>query len=77
MEQLQKLGAQINIRRTILGLTQIDLATLAAVSDATIRYIEKGKPGVAIGHWIKVADIVGLDLILATKKMSDATRKSV
>lgn len=77
MEQLIKLGLQINKRREQLNLSQLDLAEITNLSDATIRSIEKGKPTVAIGNWEKVADVLGIDLVLQTKKMSDETRKSI
>ena len=77
MEQLIKVGQQINKRREQLKLTQLDLAEITNLSDATIRSIEKGKTTVAIGNWVKVADILGMDIVLQTKKMSDETRKSI
>ena len=76
MEQLIKLGKQIANRREQLRLTQLDIAAIAGISDATVRFIEKGRPGVSIANWVKVADIVGLDLSLTTKKMSDEMRKN-
>ncbi|MEZ5045638.1 MAG: helix-turn-helix domain-containing protein [Chitinophagaceae bacterium] len=77
MLPLIKLGQQINKRREQLKLSQLDLAEITNLSDATVRAIEKGKPTVAIGNWVKVADVLGLDLTLQTKKMSDETRKSI
>jgi ribosome-binding protein aMBF1 (putative translation factor) len=77
MEQLTKLGQQINKRREQLKLSQWDLAEITQLSDATIRSIEKGRPTVAIGNWVKVADVLGMDVVLQTKKMSDETRKSI
>jgi ribosome-binding protein aMBF1 (putative translation factor) len=77
MEQLTKLGQQINKRREQLKLSQLDLAEITQLSDATIRSIEKGRPTVAIGNWVKVADVLGIDVVLQTKKMSDETRKSI
>jgi HTH-type transcriptional regulator / antitoxin HipB len=76
MEHLINLGKQITARREQLKLTQLDLAAIAGISDATVRFIEKGKPGVSIANWIKVANIVGLDFSLTTKKMSDERRSS-
>ncbi len=76
MEQLIKLGKQIANRREQLRQTQLDIAAIAGISDATVRFIEKGRPGVSIANWVKVADIVGLDLSLTTKKMSDEMRKN-
>jgi len=77
MEQLIKLGQQINKRREQLRLTQWDMAEITQLSDATIRAIEKGKPTVAMGNWIKVADVLGLEVVLQAKRMSDETRKSI
>jgi DNA-binding XRE family transcriptional regulator len=76
MEQITKLGKLITSRREQLRLTQLDLATIAGISDATVRFIEKGRPGVSIANWVKVANIVGLDFSLTTKKMSDERRGS-
>jgi DNA-binding XRE family transcriptional regulator len=76
MEQLIKLGKQIANRREQLRLTQLDIAAIAGISDTTVRFIEKGKPGVSIANWVKVAGIVGLDLNLTTKKMSDEMRRN-
>jgi transcriptional regulator with XRE-family HTH domain len=76
MEQLIKLGKQITSRREQLRLTQLDIAAIAGISEPTVRYIEKGRPGVSIANWVKVATIVGLDLALTTKKMSDERRGS-
>ncbi len=77
MESLVLLGRYITRRRDFLRLRQKGLATLSGISDATLRAIETGKPGVAIQNWIKVADILGLEMVLQTKKMSDETRKSM
>ena len=77
MEYLQKLGEQITQKREQLNLTQIDLASIAKLSDATIRFIEKGKPGVSISNWMKVAAILGMEISLQNKKMSDETRQGI
>jgi transcriptional regulator with XRE-family HTH domain len=74
MDKLIKLGKQITGRREQLKLTQLDIAAIAGISEPTVRYIEKGRPGVSIANWLKIADIVGLDLTLTTKKMSDETK---
>lgn len=76
MEQLIKLGKQITNRREQLRLTQLAIASIAGISDTTVRFIEKGKAGVSIANWVKVAGIVGLDLSLTTKKMSDEMRRN-
>jgi DNA-binding XRE family transcriptional regulator len=70
MDSLIKLGAQITKRRELLKLTQQDVAAAIGISDTTVRFIEKGKPGVAIANWIKVANMIGLELQILNKKMS-------
>ncbi|HMT96411.1 MAG TPA: helix-turn-helix transcriptional regulator [Ferruginibacter sp.] len=70
MEHLKKLGEQITKRRELLSLTQKDVATAVNLSDATIRFIERGRPGVSIANWIKVADLLGLEIQVLNKKMS-------
>jgi DNA-binding XRE family transcriptional regulator len=71
MDILIKLGLQITKRREVLKLTQQDVAAATGISDTTVRFIEKGKPGVAIANWIKVADMLGLEIQVLNKKMSD------
>jgi DNA-binding XRE family transcriptional regulator len=70
MEQITKLSEKIISKRNQLGLTQMDVAGLTGLSDATIRFIEKAKEGVSIANWIKVADVLGMELHLLGKKMS-------
>lgn len=70
MEHLKKLGEQITKRRELLSLSQKDVATAVNLSDATIRFIERGRPGVSIANWIKVADLLGLEIQVLNKKMS-------
>jgi DNA-binding XRE family transcriptional regulator len=71
MEELIKLGTQISRRRELLKLTQQDVAAATEISDATVRFIEKGRPGVSIHNWMKVCDFLGLEIQVLNKKMSD------
>jgi DNA-binding XRE family transcriptional regulator len=77
MKLLQKLGNQIAQRREQMKLTQMDVATIVCLSDRTVRAIEQGKETVAIKNWFKVANTLGLEMNLTTKKMSDETRESI
>ena len=70
MEHLKKLGEQITKRRELLSLTQKDVATAVNLSNTTIQFIERGRPGVSIANWIKVADLLGLEIQVLNKKMS-------
>jgi len=71
MEHLIKLGEQVTKRRELLKLTQQEVAAVTGLSDTTVRFIEKGKPGVAIANWMKVANMLGLELQILNKKMGD------
>mgnify|MGYP002376738953 CR=1 FL=1 len=75
METIKQLGAYVEKRRNQLRMTQKGLCNLAGISDATLRGIEQGKPGVAIKNWAAVADVLGLELKFSVKRMSDETRK--
>jgi len=74
---LAQLGQEIQLRRESLGYTQQDIAEYLGVSDTTIRNIEKGKPGVAIGHWYKITELLGLSITITPKKMNHETGNSI
>jgi|GEM_PF-920481 len=76
MDHLINLGRQLAGRRNQLLYTQADLAAISGLSIMTIRAIERGKQGVSIANWVKVAEILGFELILTIKRMNDATGKS-
>lgn len=76
-DTLKHFGQKIEQQREKLSLTQIDLAALCGVSDLTIRNIERGNTGTALGNWIKAANAVGLSFDLTIKRMSDEKRESI
>ena len=59
----------IKERRTLLGLTQQDLAEYSGLSLRIIKSIEVGKGNPSIGTLTKIADILGLELILRVKEI--------
>jgi len=59
---MEELGKQLRARRRDLGLTQIELAELAGVSDRFVRSVEHGKPSLQIDSLMKVLDALGMDL---------------
>lgn len=59
----------IKERRTLLGLTQQDLADYSGLSLRIIKSIEVGKGNPSIGTLTKIADILGLELILRVKEI--------
>lgn len=74
---LEEFGRKIVLQREKLGLTQMDLASLCELSDLTIRNIERGKEGTAIGNWLNVADKLGMKFELTIKNMIDEKRESI
>ncbi len=57
----------IKERRTLLGLTQQDLADYTGLSVRIIKSIETGKGNPSVGTLNKIADILGLELLLKVK----------
>lgn len=59
---MKELGDQLRVRRRDLGLTQIDLADLAGVSDRFVRSVEHGKPSLQMDSLMKVLNALGMEL---------------
>jgi DNA-binding XRE family transcriptional regulator len=57
---LERLSVRITMARKLRGLTQEELGHLADVSTSTIRALEDGAEGVAIGNFLKVLQALGL-----------------
>ncbi len=60
----------IRERRTLLGLTQQDLADYAGLSLRIIKSIESGKGNPSLSTLTKLADVLGLELVLKVKEMN-------
>ena len=56
-------------RRTLLGLTQQDLTDDTGLSPRIIKSIETGKANPSIGTLGKIADILGLEIIMQVKEI--------
>lgn len=56
------IGKLIRERRRDMGLTQLALADLSAVSHKFVNEIEHGKPTAEMGKVIRVLQMLGLDL---------------
>ena len=56
------LGAFVRQQRKDRGLTQLDVAELAEVSDRFLRELEHGKPSSEFGKVIDVLAVLGYDL---------------
>ncbi|MBO7256619.1 MAG: helix-turn-helix transcriptional regulator [Bacteroidales bacterium] len=58
----------IKERRTILGLTQQDLSDYAGLSVRFIKSVEAGKGNPSIASLAKIADVLGLEIVLKVKE---------
>lgn len=76
MIEFKNIAAKIKERRELLSYTQTDMAELTGISERTIRSIEKGHSGTSILNWLKILDVLGLEMKVISKPMSDETRKS-
>ncbi|MBC7663722.1 MAG: helix-turn-helix domain-containing protein [Caulobacter sp.] len=57
---LERLGTRLTLGRKLRGLTQEELGHLADVSTSTVRSLEDGAEGVAMGNLFKVLQALGL-----------------
>ncbi len=60
----------IKERRSILGLTQHDLAEYTGLSVRIIKSIESGKGNPSMSTLSKIADILGLEIIMKVKELN-------
>ncbi|PJI93444.1 helix-turn-helix transcriptional regulator [Luteimicrobium subarcticum] len=63
-EALRLLGTQIAAARRERRWTAADLAERAGITTVTLRRVEHGQPGVAIGTAFEVATLVGVPLFV-------------
>ena len=59
----EELGRRIRAARKAQGLTQVDLAEIAGVGPRFLSELERGKDTVRLGLALKIARLVGLDLV--------------
>ncbi len=60
----------IKERRALLGLTQQDLADYAGLSLRIVKSIETGKGNPSVSTLSKIADTLGLELLLKVREVS-------
>lgn len=64
----------IKERRILLGLTQQDLADYAGLSLRFIKSVETGRGNPSIATLNKIADVLGLEIILKVKEADPSKR---
>jgi y4mF family transcriptional regulator len=60
----QEIGDKVRDRRKVLRLRQRDLAELAGVTLRGLTQLEKGQANPTLKQLAKIADVLGLELIL-------------
>lgn len=70
------LANEVRSRRTVLGLTQRDLADMAGVSERFVRFVEQGKPSIQLDALVAVLDTLGLELHLTTRTSQAARTRA-
>ncbi|MCY4228168.1 MAG: helix-turn-helix transcriptional regulator [Gammaproteobacteria bacterium] len=68
---LEQLGENIKFARKRRGYTQVLISERTGLSRLTIRRIERGDPGVSIGHYLSVLSVLGLAGDLANVALDD------
>lgn len=63
------IAKDIKERRSQLGISQQDLAEISEVSLATIKDIERGKGNPSLTTLEKIADVLGMEIVLQIKQM--------
>jgi len=68
-----EIRAQIKARRIALGLKQEDLAEMAEVSLATIKDIDRGVGNPSLKTLEKIANVLGLVIVLQVRCIENET----
>jgi transcriptional regulator with XRE-family HTH domain len=66
---------KIKSRRKQLGYTQKDMTELTGLSERTIRSIENGEGSTSIESFIKILDVLGMEISVHLKPMSHEKRE--
>lgn len=67
---IPEIGKQVRSRRESLFLRQEDLAEMSGVATKTIHLVESGTGNPSIETLFKLADILGLELVLQVKNLN-------
>ena len=64
-----EIGQMIKARRKSVGITQPHLAELAGISINTLYKMERGEANPTLETIIKIAEVLGMELVLLIKKL--------
>ena len=62
------IGTVIKERRTLLGISQQDLADFSGVGISTVKDLERGVGNPSMKTLKKILDVVGLEIVLQVKQ---------
>lgn len=71
-ERIKELGYRVRLARTRRGMPIAEVAAKAGINRNTLSALELGKPGVALGAYITVLWVLGLDKTLDAVAHPDA-----
>lgn len=66
---LHDIGKSIKNRRKELKITQLHLAVLAGISKNTLYKLERGQSNPTLALISKLADVLGMEIIMEVKKV--------
>lgn len=75
-ERLTLLGKQIRSYRKQLKISAVSTAEAAGLSRVTLHRIEKGEPSVAMGAYLSVVDVLGMEISIHLRHQSEQQRES-
>jgi len=72
-----KIGKVIRTRRVLLKIRQEDLAEMSGVALKTIHFVETGTGNPSLATLIKIADIIGLEILIQVKTLNNGEGGSI
>jgi len=60
-DQMERLGAAIKANREKAGMSRVEVARGAGMSDASICEIEKARSGMSLGSLVRIAGALGVE----------------
>lgn len=76
-QRLQHFGERLRLARLRRGLTAKQVAERAGMVPMTLRGLERGGPGVTIGAYLSVMQVLGLDADLDMVAQTDTTGRAL